>query len=94
MLNHEIEAKGTAGFTKAARRSISSSLLIGLCELSLSHGIDAIIGFFDKPMWRIYHRIGWVPTIIAKSDHRPDSVVGRWSVTPQALEGMRSRISA
>ncbi|MFK3781764.1 acyl-homoserine-lactone synthase, partial [Agrobacterium sp. NPDC089420] len=74
--------------------AVSSALLEGLCEHALSMGIDAIVGFFDKPMRRIYSRIGWVPEIIASSSLQPDSVVGRWNVTQRALEEIRERAIA
>ena len=71
---------------------ISLRLLISLCEFSLAQGIEAIIGFFDRPMMRVYQRIGWTPSIIARSNIEGKSVVGRWNVSPLALESMRSRL--
>lgn len=83
-----------AGRIQNSLNPISSRLLISLCEFSLSQGIEAIIGFFDRPMLRVYQRIGWTPSIIARSNVEGKSVVGKWNVSSLALESMRSRLNS
>lgn len=73
-------------------RHTSSDLLIGLCELALSSGIDQVVGLYDHTMTRVYRRIGWSPTPIATS--RPQVgrlIVGIWDVSLDALSAMRQR---
>jgi N-acyl-L-homoserine lactone synthetase len=74
-------------------RRVSSKLLIGLCELALSSGIEHIIGLYYDAMTRIYRRIGWSPTPLATS--RPEVgklVVGIWDVSEAALHAMRQAV--
>lgn len=78
--------------SRMASRRTSVDLLIGLCELSLSSGIDQIIGVYDLSMTRVYARIGWSPAPLAFS--RVDLgrlVVGIWDVTTDALQTMKER---
>lgn len=49
-------------------RRISSYLLEGLCEHGIATGIGSIVGFFDRPMRRIFYRLGWSPETIAESE--------------------------
>jgi N-acyl-L-homoserine lactone synthetase len=70
-------------------RRVSSDLLIGLCELALSSGIEHIVGLYDQAMTRVYRRIGWSPTPFATS--RPQAgrlAVGIWDVSRDALNAM------
>jgi acyl homoserine lactone synthase len=74
-------------------RRVSSELLIGLCELALTSGIEHIVGLYDHAMTRIYRRIGWSPAPLATS--RPEVgklVVGLWNVSEAALHAMRQAI--
>ncbi len=71
---------------------VSSELLIGLCRLCLSSGIEQVMGLYDEAMTRIYRRIGWSPVPLARS--RPEVgqlVVGIWDVSHEALETMTAR---
>ena len=73
-------------------RSVSSELLIGLCELAAASGIDQIVGLYDYAMIRVYRRIGWSPTPLVTS--RSDVghlVTGIWDVSPNALAAMKDR---
>jgi len=73
-------------------RSVSSELLVGICELGLSSGIEHVVGVYDSRMMRIYARIGWSPAPLAVS--RPELgklMVGIWDVSESALETMRLR---
>lgn len=71
---------------------VSSELLIGLCQLALTSGIEHIVGLYDHAMIRVYRRIGWCPTPFATS--RPQVgklVVGIWDVSHEALNTMITR---
>ena len=72
----------------------SAELLIGLCELCVSSGIEFVVGVYDNSMPRVYQRIGWSPELLARS--RPeigDISVGLWEATPSALATMRQRLA-
>lgn len=75
----------------SAQRQVSTRLLIGLCELCLSSGVEQIVGVYESCMSRIYGRIGWVPTVLARACHR-DLSVGIWDVSEQALDVMRANL--
>jgi acyl homoserine lactone synthase len=73
-------------------RSVSSELMMGVCELGLSCGIEHVVGVYDSRMSRIYARIGYSPSPLAVS--RPELgklIVGIWDVSESALENMRLR---
>jgi N-acyl-L-homoserine lactone synthetase len=73
-------------------RRVSSDLLIGLCELALSSGVEHIIGLYETHMTRVYRRIGWSPQPLAIA--RPEIgklVVGIWEVSHAAVETMQAR---
>ena len=75
--------------------TVSAELLIGLCELCLTSGIEFVVGVYDTPMTRIYARIGWCPEVLARA--RPEIgniTAGIWEATPAALSIMRQRLSA
>ncbi len=73
---------------------VSTELLIGLCRLCLSSGVEQVVGIYDEAMTRIYNRIGWSPVPLARS--RPEIgklVVGIWDVSAEALEVMTRRVA-
>ncbi len=73
-------------------QSISSELLIGLCQFAISTGIEQIVGLYEAHMARIYRRIGWSPQPLAVA--RADVgklVVGLWDASYAAVEAMRTR---
>ncbi|HEX8047384.1 acyl-homoserine-lactone synthase [Rhizobium sp.] len=73
-------------------QQVSSELLIGLCRLALTSGIEHIVGLYDHAMTRVYRRIGWCPVPFATS--RPQVgklVVGIWDVSHEALNTMIMR---
>lgn len=71
-----------------ARQPIASALLITLCEWALSSDVEFILGSFELSMDRIYRRIGWSPTIYARSQTDPRHLVGLWEATPKDLRRM------
>lgn len=69
----------------------SNRLLIGLCELCLSSGVEQVVGVYDNRMNRVYGRIGWTPVTLATA--RSGSLsVGVWDVSEAALKSMRDRL--
>jgi acyl homoserine lactone synthase len=74
--------------------SIAPKLLIALCEWALSHDVQFILGSFDLSMDRIYKRIGWRPSVYARSKSDPRHIVGLWDATPAHLRLMCSKIEA
>lgn len=75
-------------------KRVSTELLIGLCRLCLSSGVEQVIGLYDQAMTRVYDRIGWSPVPLARS--RPEIgklVVGIWDVSAEALEVMARRVA-
>jgi N-acyl-L-homoserine lactone synthetase len=83
------------GVTTQDVGTVSAELLIGLCELCLSSGIEFVVGVYDTPMTRIYARIGWCPEVLARA--RPEIgniTAGIWEATPAALSTMRQRLAA
>jgi N-acyl-L-homoserine lactone synthetase len=79
-------------FERDLTQRVSSELLIGLCELALSSGIERIVGLYDRAMTRVYRRIGWSPEPLAFA--RPEVgklMVGIWQVSNAAVEEMQSR---
>jgi acyl homoserine lactone synthase len=82
----------TGGAERGSARSISSELLIGLCQFAISTGIEQIIGVYEAHMARIYRRIGWSPQPIAFG--RADVgnlVLGLWDVSYAAMDVMMFR---
>lgn len=72
----------------------SAELLISLCELCLSSGIEFVVGVYEASMSRIYRRIGWSPELLTRS--RPeigDISVGLWEATPSTLATMRQHLA-
>jgi acyl homoserine lactone synthase len=85
---HSATAKNANG----AGQRVSSELLIGLCDLALSSGIEHIVGLYEAHMTRVYRRIGWSPVRLAVS--RPESgklAVGIWEVSQAAIGAMQAR---
>ena len=75
-------------------KRVSSELLIGLCQLCLSSGIEQVMGLYDHAMTRVYDRIGWSPVPLARSKTEVGKlVVGIWDVSPEAIEVMMRRIA-
>jgi N-acyl-L-homoserine lactone synthetase len=75
--------------------TVSAELLIGLCELCLSSGIEFVVGVYETPMTRIYARIGWCPEPLAQARPEIGSITaGIWEATPAALSSMRQRLAA
>ncbi|MBK3400597.1 MULTISPECIES: acyl-homoserine-lactone synthase [Methylobacterium] len=71
---------------------VSSELLIGLCCLCLSSGIEQVMGLYDQAMTRIYRRIGWSPVPLARSKPEVGQlIVGIWDVSHEAIEAMTVR---
>ena len=71
-------------------RMAASELLIELCSLALNSGIEFIAGVYERPMTRIYKRIGWEPDLLARSkDPTRHLAVGVWEVSEQYLYRMR-----
>jgi N-acyl-L-homoserine lactone synthetase len=76
-----------------AGQRVSSELLIGLCDLALSSGIEHIVGLYEAHMTRVYRRIGWSPETLAHA--RPEIgklIVGIWDASEAALLVMRQSI--
>lgn len=72
----------------------SAELLIGLCELCLSSGIEFVVGVYDASMPRIYRRIGWSPELLARSKPEIGNIsVGLWEATPSVLATMKQRLA-
>jgi N-acyl-L-homoserine lactone synthetase len=72
----------------------SAELLIGLCELCLSSGIEFVVGVYDSSMPRIYRRLGWSPELLASSKPEiGDISVGLWEATPSVLATMKQRLA-
>ena len=71
-------------------RTAASELLTELCGLALKSGIEFIVGVYERPMARIYKRIGWEPDLLARSkDPARQLAVGVWEVSEQYLYRMR-----
>ncbi len=84
-----------AGSTARDASNVSAELLIGLCELCLSSGIEFILGVYETPMTRLYARIGWCPESLARARKEIGNITaGIWEATPAALSSMRQRLSA
>jgi acyl homoserine lactone synthase len=78
---------------RTAGLKISSELLIGLCELAMSKGIAQIIGVYEEHMMRVYRRIGWSPTPLARAKPGVGRlIVGVWTVSPSAVQDMMARM--
>lgn len=75
-------------------KRVSTELLIGLCRLCLSSGVEQVVGFYDHGMTRVYDRIGWSPVPLARS--RPEIGkldIGIWDVSAEVLEVMARRVA-
>jgi N-acyl-L-homoserine lactone synthetase len=80
------------GENPGAWTATSADLLISLCEFSMGHGIERIVGVYEAPMARIYRRIGWSPREIARHHSvAGDLLVGVWHVSREVLGAMRER---
>jgi N-acyl-L-homoserine lactone synthetase len=80
------------GKPRQASRQASSELLIGLCELCLSSGVEQIVGLYERQMVRVYANLGWSPAPLATScSDAGDLIVGIWDVSRRALEDMWKR---
>ena len=84
----------SAGNSNYAVNMTSAELLIGLCELCLSSGIEFIVGVYDVSMARVYKRIGWSPELLARSRPEIGNIcVGIWEASPNVLFTMKQRLS-
>jgi N-acyl-L-homoserine lactone synthetase len=80
--------------SRKAEALVSAKLLIGLCELCLSSGIEFVVGVYDASMPRIYRRIGWSPELLARSKPEIGNIsVGLWEATPSVLATMKRRLA-
>lgn len=50
-------------------------LLLAASELGLGLGLRASLGVFDRPMVRVYRRLGWPPKVLGSAD---GISAGRW----------------
>jgi N-acyl-L-homoserine lactone synthetase len=78
------------GAERGLAQSISSELLMGLCQFAMSTGIEKIIGLYEAHMARIYRQIGWSPQPLALARAEFGKlIVGLWDVSHAALDAMR-----
>lgn len=78
--------------TAKNEQSVSRDLFIGMHELAYKSGVEHIIGLYDARMIRIYRRIGWNPTELARTIRPGETlIVGIWDVTADALAAMQSK---
>lgn len=77
---HEVDRHGVAVATR--------ELMAAGCSLALESGVEQLMGVFERPLERIYRRVGWEPRIVTASR---GIAVGLWDVSPEALERMRQR---
>lgn len=55
------------------------SLLLAASELGLGLGLRGSLGVFDRPMARVYRRLGWAPEVLGTAD---GVSAGRWTFCP------------
>jgi N-acyl-L-homoserine lactone synthetase len=78
--------------SRHSAQSVSSRLLIGLCEFAMTNRIEHIMGLYEASMTRVYSRIGWSPQPLARARAEVGQlIVGLWDVSHAALETMKAR---
>ncbi len=68
-------------------------LMQGGCEVAMQAGVETVVGIFERPMLRVYRRVGWSPEIIASTGRLGKHVihVGLWRVNEANLAAMQER---
>ncbi|WP_179378261.1 acyl-homoserine-lactone synthase [Jannaschia marina] len=59
-----------------ADAAVARRLLLAASELGLGLGLRACLGVFDRPMVRVYRRLGWSPEVLGSAD---GISAGRWT---------------
>lgn len=59
-----------------ADAGVAQRLLLAASELGLGLGLRASLGVFDRPMVRVYRRLGWAPEVLGTAD---GISAGRWT---------------
>jgi len=64
---------------EGAEQCVSAALMLGGLEVGLGFHLTDAVGVFDARMVRIYHRLGWSPTVLGTSGEGRSAIsVGLW----------------
>lgn len=67
----------------AAGAGIAQKLLLGGIVLGLEMGVTHSLGVFDKPMVRVYRRLGWEPEVLGTAD---GISAGMWQLSQDTVD--------
>jgi len=59
-----------------ADRRVARRILLAASELGLGLGLKSCVGVFDRPMLRVYRRLGWPPQVLGTAG---GISAGRWT---------------
>ncbi|MCK0168130.1 autoinducer synthase [Jannaschia sp. S6380] len=59
---------------------VAQMLLLAASELGLAIGVRQSLGVFDRPMVRVYRRLGWSPEMLG---HRDGIAAGLWTFSEE-----------
>ena len=69
----------------------TSALLLGICEVGLSAGIEQILGVFDRRFLPIYQGAGWAPEIVGEGKNGRETIfLGIWDISKRQAQSIRS----
>jgi len=88
-----IENVGERRLSRTCVNRVTAELLLGMCEVSLSHGLSRIIGMFDPANVETFERAGWAPELIGSGGkaHQP-LFLGAWAVSDVAADSLRGTL--
>jgi acyl homoserine lactone synthase len=67
----------------------AQKLLLGGLQLGLSMGLTHSLGVFDRPMIRVYRRLGWEPELLGTRD---DISAGLWTLSQAVADDLCRRL--
>lgn len=69
--------------------NVASKLLLGGMQLGLEMGTTHSLGVFDRPMVRVYRRLGWSPEILGTAD---GISAGMWTLSQDVADAFRDKL--
>ena len=75
--------------TSAAGANVATKLLLGGILLGLEMGTTHSLGVFDRPMVRVYRRLGWSPEILGSAD---GISAGLWTLSHEVADAFCAKL--
>ena len=85
-----VDSTSAANLTRHGVQSMTTELMLGICEVGLREGWRFIVGVFDRRMIRIYRRAGWSPLVVGEGESAEGAIyLGLWEVSEAHAAAMR-----